>query len=142
MNLVDRLKNYAGSATAVTRYVGTFAGGAAVAVGILGISAISQDQVTQLFEAFKQLGTAVSSALTAIGTIVGVASAVWGAFKSTRAQQTKTVQQIPGVQVHVDTSAASQAPEQVKALAVSNDPAVKDVVPMTGGPVDALKAKP
>jgi len=140
LSLVDKLKNYAGSAAAATRYVGTFASGAAVAVGILGINAISQDQITQLFEALKQLGTALSSLLTALGTIVGIASAVWGAYKSTRAQQTKTVNQIPGVQVHVDTSLSSPAPEQVKALAVNkSDPTVSDVVPMNGPPVDSKK---
>lgn len=138
MNLTDRLKNYAGSAAAATRYVGTFAGGAAVAVGILGLNAINQQQVDQLFEAFNQLGTAVSGALTALGTIAGVVSAIYGAWKASRAQQVKSVSQIPAVQVHVDTSPASPAPEAVKALAEDRrDPKAADVVPMTGGPVES-----
>lgn len=135
MNIVDSLKNYAGSVAAATRYIGTFAGGAAVAVGILGFNAISTDQVSQLFDAFQKLGTALSSALTALGTIVGIASAVYAAWKSTRAQQTKTVASIPGVQVHVDTAPKSAAPPQVQALVASQDPAVHDVVPMNGPPV-------
>lgn len=142
MTLQERLKNYAGSAAAATRYVVSFAGGAGVAVGILGLNAINQDQVNQLFEAFKDLGTAVSSALTALGTIASIAAAVYGAWKASRAQQTKTVASTPGVQVHVDTSPASPAPQQVKDLAISSDPTAHDVVPMTGGPVDAMKAKP
>lgn len=136
MNIVDSLKNYAGSVAAATRYVFSFAGGAAVAVGILGINAISQDQVTQLFNALKDLGTSLSGALTALGTIAGILSAVYGAWKASRAQQTKTVASTPGVQVHVDTSAASPAPPQVKALAASQDPTAHDVVPMNGPPVE------
>jgi hypothetical protein len=138
-DLVERFKNYAGSAAAVTRYVGSFAGGAAVMLGILGINAIDQTQLNQLFEAFKQLGTAVSSALTALGTIAGVCTAVYGAWKASRPQQVKTVSLIPDVQVHVDTSPQSRAPEAVKALAeksASADPTVADVVPMVGGPVE------
>ncbi len=134
MDLADKLKNYGGSAAAATRYVGTFAGGAAVAVGILGLNAINQTQVDQLFEAFKQLGTAVSSGLTALGTIAGIFSAVYGAWKATRAQQAKTVGNTPGVQVHVDVSPDSPAPAAVKAVALSHDPKSKDVVPMEGAP--------
>lgn len=142
MALTDILKNYAGSAAAATRYVGTFAGGAAVAVGILGFNAINQDQVSQLFDAMKQLGTALSSALTALGTIAGIGSAVYGAWKASRAQQTKTVASTPGVQVHVDVSPSSPAPEAVKAIAVSSEPSAHDVVPMDGPPVDPAKVKP
>lgn len=134
----DRFKNYSGSAAALTRYVGTFAGGAAMAVGVLGISAIDQTQVDQLFGAFKDLGAAVSSGLTALGTIAGILSAVYGAWKASRVQQVKTVSQIPAVQVHVDTSPDSPAPPQVQAMAqtpVSVDQTVADVVPMSGGPV-------
>jgi hypothetical protein len=138
MNIQDALKNYGGSVATATRYIGTFAGGAAMAVGILGISAINQQQIEQLFKAFQDLGTAVSSALAALGTIAGIASAIYGAWKATRAQQTKTVNQIPGVQVHVDVSPSSPAPEAVKALAQDRtDPAAADVVPMTGGPVES-----
>jgi hypothetical protein len=135
MNLTERLKNYAGSAAAATRYIGTFAGGAAVMVGILGLNAINQDQVDQLFAAFKDLGGAVSTGLTALGTIAGVVSAIYGAWKASRAQQVKTVSQIPDTQVHVDVSASSQAPAAVKALVA--DKTATDVVPMTGGPVEA-----
>ena len=136
MNIPAILKNYAGSVAAATRYVGTFAGGAAVAVGILGLNAISTDQVNQLFDALKDLGAAVSSALTALGTIAGIASAVYGAWKATRAQQTKTVANTPGVQVHVDTAPTSPAPLQVQALALDKkDPTAADVVPMNGPPV-------
>lgn len=133
--LTDRLKEYAGSAAAATRYVGTFAGGAAVAVGILGLNAINQDQVDQLFEAFKQLGTAVSSGLTALGTIAGIFSAVYGAWKATKAQQTKTVAQTPGVQVHIDPALAPAALVKLADTPAAEDPKAKDVVPMVGGPV-------
>jgi hypothetical protein len=106
-----------------------------VAPAHFGLNAINQDQVDQLFEAFKQLGTAVSSGLTALGTITSVGAAVYGAWKASRSQQTKTVASTPGVQVHVDTSPASPAPEAVKALAEDrSDPKAQDVVPMIGGP--------
>lgn len=121
-----------------TRYLGTFAGGAAVAVGILGLNAINQDQINQLFAAFQQLGTALSSALTALGTIAGIASAVYAAWKSSRPQKTLDVSKIPGVQVHVDTSPKSPAPEAVKEVAQSDAPAATNVVEMgPGGPVKA-----
>lgn len=146
MSISDTLKNYAGSVISITGHIGTFAAGAAVAVGVLGITAISQDQLNQLFEAFKQLGTAVSSGLAALGTIVGIGTTVYRAFKATKAQVTKDASQIPGVQIHVDTSPASPAPPQVQKLALtpeSEDPKAKDVVPMTGPPVDTMvKAKP
>lgn len=144
MTLKEKLVEYSGSAGAITRYVVGFAGGAATVVGFLGLSAISQDQVTQLFEAFKQLGTAISTALTALGTIAGIASAVWGAFKALRSQQTKTVASTPGVQVHVDTSPASPAPVAVQQLALTPaavDAKAKDVIPMgPGGPVPTGQA--
>lgn len=139
MTLAERFKGYGGSAAAATRYVGTFASGAAVAVGFLGLNAMNQTQVDQLFEAFNKLGTAVSSALTAIGTIVGIVSAVYGAWKASRAQQAKTVSQTPGVQIHVDTSPSSPAPAELQALAntpVALDPKATDIIPMgPGGPV-------
>lgn len=134
-SLKDKLSEYAGSAAAATRYVGTFAGGAAVAVGILGLNTINQDQVDQLFEAFKQLGTAVSSALTALGTIAGIVSAVYGAWKASKAQQTKTVAQTPGVQVHIDAAVAPAALVKLADASPEDDPKAKDVVPMVGGPV-------
>jgi len=112
--------------------------GAAVAVGILGLNAVNQEQVDQLFEAFKQLGGAVSTGLTALGTIAGIVSAAYGAWKATRPQQVKSVSQIPAVQVHVDTSPESPAPIAVKALAEDRrDPKAADVVPMAGGPVES-----
>lgn len=128
MKLADIFRNYSGSVAAATRYVGTFAGGAAVAVGILGLNAINQEQVNQLFDAFSQLGTALASALTALGTIAGILSAIYGAWKASRPQQVKSASQVPGVQVHVDMSSASLAPEAVKALV--DDSKAHDVVPM------------
>lgn len=134
--LSNRLKEYGGSAAAATRYVGTFAGGAAVVVGVMGLNAEGQEQMSRLFEALNQLGGAVSGFLTALGSIVGAILAIWGAWKASRAQQTKAVASTPGMQVHVDTSPQSPAPAAVKALAENRtDPALADVVPMTGGPV-------
>lgn len=131
--LKKKFNEYSGSVAAATRYVGTFAGGAAMVVGILGIDAMNQSQVDQLFAAFKQLGEGLSTVLASLGTIAGIASAVYGSWKATKAQQTKSVAQTPGVQVHVDTTTA---PASVVAVAASNDPKLKDVVPMVGGPRD------
>lgn len=135
MNIVDSLKNYAGSALAFSRYVGAYAGGAVTVVGILGFTAVTPDQINQLIAALQDLGTGLSKVFASLGTITSVCLAIWGAIKATRAQQTKTVSQIPGVQVHVDTAPASPAPAAVKALVTSHDPTVHDVVPMNGPPV-------
>lgn len=133
MTLQDVLKNYSGSAAAITRYVGTFASGAAMMVGVLGVSAINPQQVEKLFQAFQDFGTAVSQGLTALSTITGIFLAAYGAWKASRTQQVKSVSKIPDVQVHVNAAPESQAPEPVKALVA--DPKAPDVVPMTGGPV-------
>lgn len=142
INLKEKFAEYSGSVAALTRYVGTFAGGAAMMVGVLGINAMSQNQVDALFEAFKQLGTAVSSALTALGTIAGIASAVYGAWKSTRAQQAKTAAQVPGVQIHVDTAIAPPSIVKLAEATVQEDPKAKDIVPMDGPHRDEKEPDP
>ncbi len=130
MNLQDALKNYSGSVSAITRYVGTFASGAAMMVGILGLSAMNPQQVEKLFQAFQDLGTSVANGLTALSTITGIFLAAYGAWKASRAQQTKSVAK-DGVLVHVDTSPESPAPSAVKALAENRtDPAAQNVRPM------------
>lgn len=132
MSLQDTLRNYGGSVAAASRYVGTFASGAAMAVGVLGLGAIDPQQVERLFQSFQDLGTAVANALTAVSTIVGIVLGAYGAWKASRTQQVKAVEKIPDVTVLVDVSPASRAPAAVQALAA--DPAVADVVPLKGKP--------
>lgn len=132
MNITDRLKGVADYIGLKTRYIGTFAGGAVMAVGVLGLtSKISSTEVQQLFDALTQLGTAVSSLLTALGTISGLVLLIIGRFKSSPAEQVKTVRNLPGVEsVQVDVSSTSPAPAAVKALATNPD--VKGVEPVNG----------
>ena len=65
----------------------------------------------------------------ALAFVPGLVVVVWGWYSNRKAQQVKDAAATPGVQVHVDTAAAT--PE---VAAVATDPKVPDVVPMTGGP--------
>lgn len=67
-----------------------------------------------------------------LGALLSVAGFVWLGVDGTPAAITKTASGVPGVQVHVDTSSASPAPESVQELA--HDDKVTDVFPMRGGP--------
>lgn len=66
----------------------------------------------------------------ALAILPGAIVVVWGWFSNRMVTQVKEVSQTEGVQVHVDTEAAS-TPKDIVALAQSPAP---DVFPMVGGP--------
>ncbi len=116
-SFADKWKGYTDTVVVVTRYIGTFAGGIAVALGLAGLS---QDDIHNLIEALKQLGTGVSTAMTALGTIGGIAMAAYAAWKTRPQQQVATI-------AHMPPAAAAQAvaslpPEAQTAIKVAATP--------------------
>ncbi len=67
----------------------------------------------------------------ALAIVPPLAVAIWSWYSSRKTTQIKSVQATPGVQVHVDPVVAAPA---VVAMSESQDPSLKDVVPMHGGP--------
>lgn len=105
------------------------------------------DQLTSIFRALLAAGGPIAGLLANAGlndgtvnNILTVAlivippliSAVWGYVHSSANGKVAAAATVPGVQIHVDTSAASPAPVSVINAALDRD--VKDVVPMVGPP--------
>lgn len=65
----------------------------------------------------------------AIGALISVAGLVWLGMSRTDRALVVEAAQVPGTQVHVDTTAAPKA-----VVAAARDLKVADVVPMIGGP--------
>lgn len=73
----------------------------------------------------------VVQGLAALASIGGM---VWLAVGRTDANMAKNAATVPGVQVHVDEDVAP-----TRVVDAAKDPAVKDVIPMVGGPVTDAK---
>ncbi len=72
----------------------------------------------------------ITDLLSALSVAVGSA---WGLTTLGASSVARDASMIPGVQVHVDTTRASAAPQAVQDLV--SEKTVPDVVSMTGGPV-------
>lgn len=123
MSLQDTLKNYGGSVSAASRYVGAMGAGAVIFAGVAGMK---PEDMKALIESIATAGNALAGLLTALGTVAGVVIGLYGAWKASKAQQVKTVGKTEGVEVHVD---AATAPTQVVAVAVDPNAAGVNLAP-------------
>ena len=123
MALADTLKNYGGSVSAATRYVGAFAGGAAF---MLGLSGMSADQIKALMQSIQDAGNGLASLLTALGTLAGVLLGAYGAWKASKGQQAKALTKDGTTELKV----TKDATPQLQALALDTD--VKGIKPAPG----------
>lgn len=78
----------------------------------------------------SKLTADITNAATALLGAAGVILTIW---QSRKAASVAAASQVPGVQVHVNTSPNTPAPAAVVNLVKSKDPSVQDVVPM--GPI-------
>lgn len=102
--------------------------GLGVIMTLVGTIATSTGWLTQA-EA-DQLTQTITTVVTALVGAAGVVITIW---QTRKAVTVAAASQVPGVQVHVNTTPASPAPQAVKDLVASEKEINKDVVPM--GPI-------
>lgn len=149
MSISEKWKTYTGSVLTVTRYVGVFAGGITVTLGLAGLS---PEEIKRLLDALQTLGNGLSTAMTALGTIGSIAAAAYAAYKSTPKQQSASVAALPdeikakavaSLPEAQQASIASAIPDSVVAKAAGDLPGVEITVDKTASnEVRAVAADP
>lgn len=103
-------------------------------LALVGTYLTSSGKVTP--DQWSGMAKGITDTVTAVVALVGVVMLWWNTRPK---KQVQDAAQVPGVQVHVDTTAASPAPSDVQELALTPatvNPKATDVIPMgPGGPV-------